>query len=120
MAVCCAGLWICLTSVKFAVEVKRPGGTLAGNVPTLGVFLREVMRENMQNFRVFGPDQTQSNRLEVLYEVAKKVWAGRLFSGGRRWRRAGLTRPGHGDAQRAHGGRMKKPAGRPARFDRRL
>ena len=64
---------------KFAVEVKNPGGTLAGNVPTLGNFLREVMRLNMQNFRVFGPDETQSNKLEALYEVTKKVWLGEYF-----------------------------------------
>lgn len=62
-----------------AVEVKKPGATLAGNVPTLGKFLREVMRHNMQNFRVFGPDETQSNRLEALYEVGKKVWLGEYF-----------------------------------------
>ena len=63
----------------FAVEVKKPGATLAGNVPTLGQFLREVMRLNMHNFRVFGPDETQSNRLEALYDVAKKVWLGDYF-----------------------------------------
>src|SRR5208282_2334008 len=45
------------------VGVKKPGATLAGNVPTLGNFLREVMRLNMDRFRVFGPDETQSNRL---------------------------------------------------------
>jgi xylulose-5-phosphate/fructose-6-phosphate phosphoketolase len=64
----------------FAVEVKKPGATLAGNVPTLGHFLREVMRLNMHNFRVFGPDETQSNRLEALYDVAKKVWLGDYFT----------------------------------------
>ena len=62
-----------------AVEVKKPGATLAGNVPTLGNFLREVMRRNMDRFRVFGPDETQSNRLEAIYEVAKKVWLGEYF-----------------------------------------
>jgi xylulose-5-phosphate/fructose-6-phosphate phosphoketolase len=62
-----------------AIEVKKPGATLAGNVPTLGNFLREVMRQNIQNFRVFGPDETQSNRLEALYQVAKKVWLGEYF-----------------------------------------
>ena len=62
-----------------AVEVKKPGATLAGNVPTLGNFLREVMRLNMRSFRVFGPDETQSNRLEALYEVGKKVWLGEFF-----------------------------------------
>ncbi len=64
---------------KFAVEVKNPGGTQTGNVPTLGNFLREVMRLNKQNFRVFGPDETQSNKLEALYEVSKKVWLGEYF-----------------------------------------
>ena len=62
-----------------AIEVKKPGVTLAGNVPTFGNFLREVMRLNMQNFRVFGPDETQSNRLEALYTVGKKVWLGEYF-----------------------------------------
>ena len=65
---------------NFAVEVKKPGATLAGNVPTLGHFLREVMRLNMHNFRVVGPDETQSNRLEALYDVAKKVWLGDYFT----------------------------------------
>ena len=64
---------------SFGVEVKKPGATLAGNVPTLGNFLREVMRQNMDRFRVFGPDETQSNRLEAIYEVGKKVWLGEYF-----------------------------------------
>jgi xylulose-5-phosphate/fructose-6-phosphate phosphoketolase len=62
-----------------AVAVKLPGATLAGNVPTLGNFLRDVMRMNMTNFRIFGPDETQSNRLEAIYEVGKKVWLGEHF-----------------------------------------
>ena len=64
---------------RSAVEVKKPGATLAGNVPTFGNFLREVMRLNMDRFRVFGPDETQSNRLEAIYEVAKKVWLAEYF-----------------------------------------
>jgi xylulose-5-phosphate/fructose-6-phosphate phosphoketolase len=62
-----------------AVAVKLPGATLAGNVPTLGNFLRDVMRMNMTNFRVVGPDETQSNRLEAIYEVGKKAWLGEYF-----------------------------------------
>ena len=64
---------------NFAVEVKKPGATLAGNVPTMGKFLREVMRANMKNFRIFGPDETQSNRLDAIYDVGKKVWLGEYF-----------------------------------------
>ena len=62
-----------------AVAVKKPGADLAGNVPTLGNFLRDVMGLNMTSFRVFGPDETQSNRLEAIYEVGKKVWLGEYF-----------------------------------------
>jgi xylulose-5-phosphate/fructose-6-phosphate phosphoketolase len=64
---------------SFAVEVKSPGRDVAGNVPTLGNFLREVMRLNMSNFRVFGPDETQSNKLDAIYQVAEKVWLGEYF-----------------------------------------
>jgi xylulose-5-phosphate/fructose-6-phosphate phosphoketolase len=63
----------------FAVEVRKAGVTLAGSVPTLGNFLREVMRRNMQSFRVVGPDETQSNQLQAIYEVAKKAWLGEYF-----------------------------------------
>ncbi len=62
-----------------AVEVRKAGATLAGSVSTLGNFLREVMRRNMQSFRVVGPDETQSNQLQALYEVGKKVWLGDYF-----------------------------------------
>ena len=62
-----------------AVAVGKPGATLSGNVPVLGEFLREVMQQNMQNFRVFGPDETQSNRLQALYDVTKKAWLGEYF-----------------------------------------
>jgi xylulose-5-phosphate/fructose-6-phosphate phosphoketolase len=62
-----------------AVAIKKPGVTVAGNVPILGNFLREVMRRNLQNFRVFGPDETESNQLQAIYEVSKKVWLGEYF-----------------------------------------
>jgi xylulose-5-phosphate/fructose-6-phosphate phosphoketolase len=64
---------------EFAVEVKKPAISVAGSVPVLGKFLREIMRLNMENFRVFGPDETQSNRLDAIYEVAKKVWLAEYF-----------------------------------------
>jgi xylulose-5-phosphate/fructose-6-phosphate phosphoketolase len=62
-----------------AVQVEKPGATHAGNVPTLAVLLREVMRLNRLNFRIFGPDETQSNQLAAVYEVGKKVWLGEYF-----------------------------------------
>lgn len=44
------------------------------NVRPLGVFLRDVMKQNMHNFREFGPDETTSNKLDNIYEVSKKTW----------------------------------------------
>jgi xylulose-5-phosphate/fructose-6-phosphate phosphoketolase len=64
---------------KAGVEVKKPGATMASSVSTLGNFLREVTRRNMHNFRVFGPDETESNQLQAIYEVGKKVWLGEYF-----------------------------------------
>src|SRR6266567_7614732 len=64
---------------SFGVEVKQPGTTLASSVSILGKFLREVTRRNMENFRVVGPDETESNQLQAIYEVGKKVWLGEYF-----------------------------------------
>ncbi|CCI23672.1 phosphoketolase family protein [Microcystis aeruginosa] len=59
---------------QYAVDVTHPGQVEAENTGVMGVFLRDVMRNNMTNFRVFGPDETASNRLAALYEVTKKAW----------------------------------------------
>ncbi len=58
----------------YAVEVLKPGQNEAENTYVLGQFLRDVMRENMSNFRVFGPDETASNRLQAIYEASRKTW----------------------------------------------
>jgi xylulose-5-phosphate/fructose-6-phosphate phosphoketolase len=58
----------------YAVEVSEHGVATAENTRVLGGFLRDVMRENMTSFRVFGPDETASNRLSAIYEATKKVW----------------------------------------------
>jgi len=64
---------------EYAVEVPEPGRTLHENTRPLGDFLRDVMRNNMANFRVFGPDETASNRLQAIYEVSKKTWMAELL-----------------------------------------
>lgn len=58
----------------YAVEVPTPGGSVAEATRALGVFLRDVMRHNPDNFRVFGPDETASNRLDALFEVSNRSW----------------------------------------------
>ena len=60
----------------YAVKVPKPGRVIAEATRVLGFFLRDVMKENMDsgNFRVFGPDETASNRLNALFEVTDRTW----------------------------------------------
>src|SRR6516164_2588238 len=66
---------------NYAVEVSKPGTTTAEATRVLGQFLRDVMRDNEDraNFRVFGPDETASNRLDALFEVTGRTWLGETF-----------------------------------------
>jgi len=58
----------------YAIAITAPGASEASPTATLAQFLRDVMRGNMTSFRVFGPDETASNRLEAIYEASKKTW----------------------------------------------
>src|SRR5208337_907687 len=63
----------------YATRIDKPGATEIENVPPLGTLLRDVMKLNMTNFRVFGPDETTSNKLHAVYEVSKKFWIAESF-----------------------------------------
>lgn len=58
----------------YAVHVERPGGLEHENTVPLGEFLRDIFRNNPDNFRMFGPDETASNRLQAVYGASKKTW----------------------------------------------
>src|SRR5437867_11665885 len=60
---------------NYAVSVTKPGVQSAESTKVLGTFLRDVMKLNQasRNFRVFGPDETASNRLDALYQVTEKA-----------------------------------------------
>jgi xylulose-5-phosphate/fructose-6-phosphate phosphoketolase len=61
------------------VEISKPGQMEVSNTSSLGVFLREVMRQNADIFRVFGPDETTSNKLDAIYQATKKIWLEEYF-----------------------------------------
>jgi len=63
----------------YGVKFDKAGQIEADNTRPFGVFLRDVMKMNMNSFRVFGPDETTSNRLDALYEVTKKFWIAEYF-----------------------------------------
>ena len=59
---------------QYALQVDGPGQKEVSSTDTLAHFLRDVMRKNMTSFRVFGPDETASNKLDVIYEASGKTW----------------------------------------------
>jgi xylulose-5-phosphate/fructose-6-phosphate phosphoketolase len=60
----------------YAVDVPKPGVVIAEATRVMGHLLRDVMKLNggQRNFRVFGPDETASNRLSALFEVTERTW----------------------------------------------
>ncbi len=58
----------------YAIAIDSPGTASVSPTENLGKFLRDVMRRNMNNFRVFSPDENASNRLQDIYEASLKTW----------------------------------------------
>jgi xylulose-5-phosphate/fructose-6-phosphate phosphoketolase len=64
---------------EYAHQFEKPATTQSENTKPLGQFLADVMKTNANNFRVFGPDETSSNKLDALYTVTKKFWIEERF-----------------------------------------
>ena len=62
----------------FAVDIGEPGSERVSPMLNLGRYLAEIIRLNPENFRIFGPDETASNRLQEVYGVTDKVWQQRI------------------------------------------
>jgi len=65
----------------YAVDIPYRGIANVGNVHALGPFIRDIISHNkdQHNFRLFGPDETVSNRLEQVFEVTDRQWAARII-----------------------------------------
>jgi xylulose-5-phosphate/fructose-6-phosphate phosphoketolase len=63
----------------YKLDLEKPGTIEAENTRPLGKFLRDVMKMNLNRFRVFGPDENTSNKLQDIYEVSKKFWIAEYF-----------------------------------------
>jgi len=66
---------------EYALDVPQPGHVMGEATRVMGRFLRDVMKLNMdhRNFRVFGPDETASNRLDALFEATDRTWLERTI-----------------------------------------
>ena len=63
----------------YAAKFEKPGRVQIENTKPLGQFLRDVMKLNMNSFRIFSPDENTSNKLDAVYEVSKKLWLADYF-----------------------------------------
>jgi xylulose-5-phosphate/fructose-6-phosphate phosphoketolase len=63
----------------YAVEVEKPGTTFSEATRVLGGFLRDVVERNRDNFRLFGPDETASNRLADVFTATPRQWEAELL-----------------------------------------
>ncbi|TVY45191.1 putative phosphoketolase [Lachnellula occidentalis] len=64
---------------KYALTNIEPGISNLPSMSNMAKFLRDIVAKNMTNFRVFGPDETESNKLGEIYKAGKKVWMGEYF-----------------------------------------
>lgn len=64
---------------EYGVDVPTPGATVAEATRVLGHWLTEVVRRNPHNFRIFGPDETASNRLQAVFDTTDKQWNAEFF-----------------------------------------
>ena len=58
----------------YAVAVERPAATSSEATKVLGAFMRDIIRRNPETFRLFGPDETASNRLSTVFEATDRAW----------------------------------------------
>jgi xylulose-5-phosphate/fructose-6-phosphate phosphoketolase len=65
----------------YAVTVPSPGSTEAENTRVLGAWLRDTITRNQETFRLFGPDETASNRLDAVFEVTGRAFDGEIIPG---------------------------------------
>ncbi|KAK4157706.1 putative phosphoketolase [Chaetomidium leptoderma] len=64
---------------NYAIQVDKPAATMDASMQNMAKFLRDVMALNPTSFRLFGPDETESNKLANVYQAGKKVWMGEYF-----------------------------------------
>ncbi len=76
---CCAKRWTCPTSaITPSMSMPRPRARCR-RTAVLGKFLRDVIARNMNTFRLFGPDETASNKLTAVYEASPKTWMAEML-----------------------------------------
>ena len=59
---------------KYTLQFEKLGSVKAEDMTELGKFVREIIEKNPENFRIFGPDETKSNRLNQVFKTTNRQW----------------------------------------------
>ena len=59
---------------EYEIKIKNPGTTITQDMTELGNYIRDIFKYNKDNFRIFGPDETMSNRLNSVFEETNRTW----------------------------------------------
>jgi hypothetical protein len=103
---------VCPDFRDYAIDVLAPGTTFSEPTRVLGGFLRDIVARNPSNFRIFGPDETASNRLDDVFEVTGKVWEAEIVPNDENLApRAGSSRCSRSISARAGSRATSSPAG---------
>jgi xylulose-5-phosphate/fructose-6-phosphate phosphoketolase len=65
----------------YAVDVPSPGGATGEATKVLGTFIRDIIKANPETFRLMGPDETTSNRLNAVFDVTNRAWDAEIIEG---------------------------------------
>ena len=66
---------------NYTIDVVNPGQVTASDMTVLGTFIRDIIKLNPHNYRIFGPDEALSNRLSHVFEVTNRKWNGETVKG---------------------------------------
>ena len=66
---------------NYTIDVPSPGKVTASDMTVLGTFIRDIIKLNPHNYRIFGPDEALSNRLSHIFEVTNRKWNGETIKG---------------------------------------
>ena len=66
---------------NYTIDVVNPGQVTASDMTVLGTFIRDIIKLNPHNYRIFGPDEALSNRLSHVFEVTNRKWNGETIKG---------------------------------------
>lgn len=70
---------------KYTLQFEKPGSVKAEDMTELGKFVREIIEKNPENFRIFGPDETKSNRLNQVFKTTNRQWMEKIESENDEW-----------------------------------